>query len=149
MLNFSLDYPEQKMYLGYGFGASLLWIFWPIFMEWIGSSTIIENGDFWVLFLLIIAFWGGILQSKIVAMFSEQSTILVTKNRLGWISIISLVILFAWSTITSFRGIMSETRIAGELPVTFDIASIWIGSMIGLFSFLLYEKVATKQWLQK
>ena len=109
MLNFSLDYPEQKMYLGYGFGASLLWIFWPIFMEWMGSSTIIENGDFWVLFLLIIAFWGGILQSKIVAMFSEQSTILVTKNRLGWISIISLVILFAWSTITSFRGIMSET----------------------------------------
>lgn len=82
-------------------------------------------------------------------MFSEQSTILVTKNRLGWISIISLVILFAWSTITSFRGIMSETRIAGELPVTFDIVSIWIGSMIGLFSFLLYEKVATKQWLQK
>lgn len=82
-------------------------------------------------------------------MFSEQSTILVTKNRLGWISIISLVILFAWSTITSFHEIMSETRIAGELPVTFDIASIWIGSMIGLFSFLLYEKVATKQWLQK
>lgn len=52
-------------------------------------------------------------------MFSEQSTILVTKNRLGWISIISLVILFAWSTITSFRGIMSETRIAGELSRNF------------------------------